>query len=108
MQCWRDVAVDPERDGNRRVAEPLLHDLRVNALLEGERRPRMSEAVDREAGESVARDAAQEGIAHSVRSEPRAVGLVEREAEVVEVRADEEALLAHAMAVRLEHGDGAA
>ena len=35
----------PERDGDRRVAEALLDDPRVDALLEGERRPRVAEAV---------------------------------------------------------------
>jgi hypothetical protein len=49
VECRRDVAVDAQGDGNRGVAEALLHDPRVDALLEREGRPRVAKALEREA-----------------------------------------------------------
>src|SRR5688572_17861452 len=43
-----DVAVDAERDRDGRVAEALLYDARVDAALQGERRPRVSQPLQRE------------------------------------------------------------
>ena len=54
------MAVDAEGDGDRGVAETLLDDSRMDALLKGERRPGVAEAVERETGEPVALDSAKE------------------------------------------------
>ena len=54
MQRRADVAVHAEGDRDGRVAEALLDDSRVDAALQGERRPGMAEAVEREALQAVA------------------------------------------------------
>src|SRR5581483_1047469 len=58
-------------------------------------------------GRPVTADPAEEGRAHRVGPQPAAVGLVEDEAEVVEVGADEQPLFEHAAAVVPQGGDGA-
>ncbi len=63
------MAVDAEGDRDRGVAEAFLHDSRVDALFEGEGRPGVAETVEREAGEPVALDSAEELRAHGVGSE---------------------------------------
>ena len=47
------MAVDPEGDGDRGMAEALLHDSRMDVLLVREGCPRMMEPVQRESGQSV-------------------------------------------------------
>ena len=56
-----------DRDGG--VAETFLNDSRMNGLLQGECRPRVAEAVEREAWETVACHSAEELSAHCVGSE---------------------------------------
>ena len=109
------MAVGPERDGNSRMAQPLLNHSRVDAFLKGERRPSMAEAVEGQPRKAAALDSADKGVAGGVGAEPRAVGAVEDPAFVVEVGADHQALLEHSAAVgpQLGHGgriesDGAA
>lgn len=79
----------------------------MDSALEGQGRPGVAEAVEGQAGEAVAADPAEEGGADRVGPQPGAVGLVEDEAEVVEVGADEQSLFEHAAAVVPEGGDGA-
>lgn len=45
------MGVDLTGDVGRGVVEPVAHDLDVDALLERQRRPRVAEAVQHEAGE---------------------------------------------------------
>src|SRR5947209_17432798 len=99
------MAVDPEGDGDGRVAEAFLDDPGVDTALEGQGRPGVAEAVKGQAGEAVTAHAAEEGSADRVGPQPSAVGLVEDEAEVVEVGADEQALFEHAAAVVPQGGD---
>ena len=56
MERRTDVAVDAEGDCDCRMAEAFLDNPRVDALFEGEGRPRMAEAVECQAGESGASD----------------------------------------------------
>ena len=100
------MAVDPEGDGDGRVAEAFVDDPGVDTPLEGQGRPGVAEAVEGQAREPVTADSTEEGGADRVGPEPGAVGLVEDEAEVVEVGADEQALFEHAAAVVPQGGDG--
>ena len=63
------MAVDAEGDGDRGVAEAFLDDSRMDALLKGERRPGVAEAVESETGETVTVNPAEELSAHCVGSE---------------------------------------
>ena len=45
VQRRRNVAVDAEGDGDRRVAETFLHNAGVNSALESERRPGVAQAL---------------------------------------------------------------
>lgn len=66
VQGGRHMAIDAERDCDSGMAESLLHDPRMDALLEGECRPGVAEAVEREAGEALAFDSAEELSADGV------------------------------------------
>ena len=101
-----DVAVDAEGDRDRGVAEAFLDDPRMDALLQSERRPRVAEAVEGEPRQAALGDSAEELGADSVGSEAGAVGVVEDQALVGEVGADEQAFLEHQLAVLAQHGDG--
>jgi len=64
----------------------------VDSALEGQGRPGVAEAVEGQARQPVTADSTEEGGAERVGPGPGAVGLVEDEAEVVEVGAHEQAL----------------
>lgn len=64
------MAIDAKRDRDRRVAKPLLHNAWMNALLKRQRRPRVPQAVEGQPREAVALDAADEGVAGGVGTEP--------------------------------------
>jgi hypothetical protein len=87
------------------VAESFLDDARVDATLQRKSCPGVAEPVQGDAGEVVAAHPAEERFADCFGTKPTAVGLVEHEAKVGEVGADEQALLAHAVAVVPEDGD---
>lgn len=84
----------------------FLVDSRMDALLERQCRPRVAQAVQREAGQAVLVDSPQELGAHGIGPEAGSVGLMEHEALVGEVGADEHALFEHHLAVIAEDGDG--
>ena len=56
----RDVRVQIERDANRRVAETLGHDFRMDARLECERRVGVAQVVQPDAGQAGVPDKKQE------------------------------------------------
>ncbi len=73
------MAVDPEGDGDRGVAEAFLDDPGVDAAFKGEGRPCVAETVEGQPGEPVTADSTEERGADRVGPQPRAVGLVEDE-----------------------------
>jgi hypothetical protein len=78
----------PRRSWTTRACRPLF---------DGERRPGVAEPVEGQGRHLVSVNPPQERGAHSIRPEPAAARLVEDQTTVVEVRADEEALLAHVL-----------
>lgn len=101
----RDVAVDAQRDGDRRVPEALLDDTGVDAPLKREGRPGVSQALQGQPGHVVPAAAPEEHLTHRVGPEPAASRAVKHQVEIVEVGADEQPFLQHPVTVFPEDGN---
>jgi hypothetical protein len=96
------VAVEIERDGDRRVPEDLAHDLGMLAGTERERGPGMPKSVELEGADVGGRDEALERPGERGRMETVTILPAKDEVEVGVVGAEQEAFLELSRPVRLE------
>src|SRR3954469_18383340 len=100
------MAVDAERDCDRGVTETLLNDSGMDALFEGQGRPGVAKTMKSDPPQPVVLDTSDEHPAHGFGAKASAVGLMEHQSLVGEVRTDEQPFFEHRLAVVSEHGDG--
>lgn len=74
VQGRRDMAVDAERDRDRRMAEALLHDARMDTSLERERGPSVPEPLECQARQAIAMYSAEKRVADGVGPKPPPLG----------------------------------
>ncbi len=74
------------------MVEMVLHDARLDALFEGEHRPRVAQAVQREAIQAIASYPAEKHLTRRIRVQPVAIGLMEHKSLVIELGTHEHSL----------------